>query len=450
MAEVIEMIQLSPTMEEGVLVMWLKQKGDSIAAGDLIAEVETDKATMEMESFFDGVILEVFAEAGDAVPVGGPLAIVGEAGEDVADLVAELRSAPPKGLSAPAGLSSASSPPGPPSAGAPAPPLSGSPQLPEAEAPVASPTAGAASSPGTEPPPSRARRSDGRVLSSPLARKIAAERGVDIGDVVGTGPAGRVVRRDVEAWEPAAASVRPSGAAAARPARLEAQTVRLSQMRKAIARNLTEAWKAPAFSLTREVDMARSLAFRAEVNSAFERDGTGRKLSVNDLIVKACGMALAAVPDMNVAYAGDALVMYPHADIGVAVAIDGGLITPVIRSVEQKTLTAISAESRSLAERARAKKLQPDEFTGATFSISNLGMYGVDHFGAVLNPPAAGILAVGQTRRVPIVSEDLSFAVGQRMSITLTCDHRAVDGATGATFLQYVARYLESPPLMLV
>ena len=298
--------------------------------------------------------------------------------------------------------------------------------------------------PSATPEPSRG---DGRVLSSPLARKLAEDKGVDVADISGSGPQGRVIKRDVEGL-----SVGRGAAAAAGGLLLprgEERSERLSQMRKAIAKNLQVAWQAPAFMLTREIAMDSAMALRAEVNRGLAEDDSGIKISVNDLVIKACARALIDVPAMNSAFEGDSIRLYGAADIGVAVALEGGLITPVVRRAEAKTLSQIAVESRSLAIRARDKKLRPEEFQGATFSISNLGMFGIDHFTAVLNPPAAGILAVGQTRKIPVVNDDGTVGVGARMTVTLTCDHRAVDGAVGARFLQRFARYMETPSLML-
>jgi pyruvate dehydrogenase E2 component (dihydrolipoamide acetyltransferase) len=426
-ADIIEMIQLSPTMEEGVLVEWLKKEGDAVEEGEVIAEIETDKATMEMESFYDGTVLKLLVAVGDAAAVGTALAIVGEPGEDISALLA---SATGGGSAAPAAPE------------------------PAAAAPAPAPAAPAAA-PATAPAPAPTVDDGQRVRSSPLARKIAAERGIDVRLVTGTGPAGRIVKRDVEAFVAPAAAAQPAAApAAAAPVAvpvvasgLEGETVRLSQMRKAIAKNLSVAWQAPAFMLTREIAMDAAMAFRKQLNAALAADDAG-KVSVNDLIIKACGKALIDVPEMNAAFQGDELLLYKTADIGVAVAVDGGLITPIVRRTEQKSLIAIAAESRELAGKARDKKLEPHEYSGSSFSISNLGMFGIDHFTAVLNPPAAGILAVGQTKRVPVVDADGELSVGQRMTVTLTCDHRAVDGAVGAVFLQRFARYMETPLLL--
>ena len=448
MAEVVEMIQLSPTMEEGVLAQWNAKEGDTVSAGDVIAEVETDKATMDMESFFDGVVLKILVSAGDAVPIGAAMAIVGEAGEDISALLAEIEAG---GGAAGGGAPEGGSGDGGGSAGGAADAAG--------DAETDSLPAVGAAEPG-EPTSPQAASAGGRVLASPMARRIAAEKGVDLSQVHGSGPQGRVVKRDVESFVPSAAVTASvtavsskSTAAAFVPsyggARAEDRIEPLSQMRKAIAKNLQTAWQAPAFMLTRDIAMDAVMANRKALNTALAEDDAGIKVSVNDFIIKAAARALMDVPAMNSAYEGDNIRLYGSADIGMAVALDGGLITPIVRNAESKTLTHIAAEAKSLALRARDRKLKPDEFTGATFSISNLGMFGIDHFTAVLNPPAAGILAVGATRKTPVVNDAGELAVGLRMSVTLTCDHRAVDGAVGAQFLIRFARYMESPTLML-
>ena len=420
MADFVQLIQLSPTMEEGLIVSWSKKPGDKISTGDIIAEVETDKATMEMESYFDGILLEIFVPAGSTAKVGTALAVIGKAGESYSIPGA----APAKAAAAPAAAPS-------PTAAAPAP----------AAAPVAT----------------------GRLLSSPLARKVAQEAGVAIETLQGSGPAGRIIRRDVEAAATAPVAAAPAAPRAATPAPAprstqpgairtapEGRVEPLSQMRKAISRNLTAAWTAPAFTLTREVAMEATLAARQQVNEALAAQKSDTKVSVNDFVVAAAARALRDVPEMNAAYVEETLHLYDSVDIGIAVAIEGGLITPVIRDADRKGLRALAEEAKALAERGRNKKLAPHEFTGATFSISNLGMFGIDHFTAVLAPPAAGILAVGRTRAIPVVDAKQNLVVGQRMNVTITCDHRAVDGAVGARFLQRFAAYLESPALLLL
>jgi len=442
MAEVIEMIQLSPTMEEGKLVKWMKSEGDTIDAGDVIAEVETDKANMDMESFYDGTILKILVAEGASLAVGVAMAVVGEPDEDITELLATLSSK--SGGDAPSGHTGA----GP----------SESLEAPAAENPaVETDEPAVGESAAAAPPPESEEANAGRLRSSPLARKLAEHAGIQLRDVKGSGPAGRIIKRDVEAYveagatssspstqAPARSSASPPAAAGAQEGRL----VALSPMRKSIAKNLSVAWQAPAFMLTREIAMDRAVALRAELNEGLVANGRG-KVSLNDFVIKAAGRALVDCPEMNVAFQQDGLVMYDRADVGVAVAVDGGLITPIIRGAESASLSDIATQMRSLAERARAKKLAPEEYTGSTFSVSNLGMFGIDHFTAVLNPPAAGILAVGAVAQKPIVRDDGTIGVGARMNVTLTCDHRAVDGAIGATFLQHLVRYLEQPLMML-
>lgn len=445
MAEVVEMIQLSPTMEEGVLIEWLVNEGDEVSTGDLIAEIETDKASMEMESFFDGVLLKKLLEEGQSAKVGVALAIIGEKGEDISGLLAELESGSSGAQTADAQTADSKGGDSKPDDSSKDTSAKNDDEQDEKES-------GAQDREATP-----AQREGDRLLASPVAKRIAEEEGIDLRELSGSGPAGRIVKRDVEeALERSEASkaASPTKTAATATATsesvsAEAERVPLSQMRKAIARNLIEAWKAPAFMLTRTVVMDRALALRKDVNEALEAGERGVKVSVNDLIIRASALALLDVPEMNVGYDGDALLQFPHADIGVAVAIEGGLITPIVRAAEDKTLSTIAASVRDLAERARNKKLKPEEYTGASFSISNLGMFDIDHFTAVLNPPGAGILAVGKTREVATFNENGDVVPQLEMAVTLTCDHRAVDGATGARFLQRFAHYLEQPLSML-
>ncbi|MEZ4461059.1 MAG: pyruvate dehydrogenase complex dihydrolipoamide acetyltransferase [bacterium] len=415
MAEVITMLALSPTMDEGTLVEWLKKEGDKVAEGELIAEIETDKATMEMESFHEGVLLKLLASKGDALPVGAPLAIIGEKGEDVSDLVASLKGG--KG--------------GAPAAATPQPAAS----EPAAPAPAAKTEAAAPQS-----------SDDARVKASPVARKMAAEAGLSLSTVSGSGPAGRIVMKDVEA-----ALSKPSAARnEVAPAATEATNVPLSQMRKTIARRLVEVWTTtPHFYLTAEFDMGRAMAQRKQINSELAAIGSDVKISVNDMIIKACALALQRYPKMNVSFQGDHLVQYADVHVGVAVAVEDGLITPVIRDANRKSLSAIATDVRELAGRAREKRLKPNEYSGGTFSISNLGMFGIDEFSAIINPPEAAILACGAVQDVPVVV-DGQLAVGTRMRVTLSCDHRAIDGATGAEFLLELRKLLENPLLLLL
>lgn len=446
MAEIIEMIQLSPTMDAGILVEWLKKEGDSVQVGDLIAEVETDKTTMEMESFYDGTILRILAAEGSSVNVGKPLAIIGEPGEDIDALVqtlAQNASAAPTAAAKEPTTAPSTTP-------AAATPAAATPVAVIAGATPAQASASAASEP--------LRQEGERILSSPVARRVAQENQLSLDTVHGSGPAGRIIKRDVEAALHAGATS-SAKEAAPRPARSDApitaqqerSSAALSPMRKAIARNTTEAWKIPAFMLTRTIRMDSALAFRREINASLQRAGHDTGISVNDLIIKASALALRDLPEVNVAFQDDALVQYAQSRIGVAVAIEGGLLTPVVENAEARTLRSIAEEVRELAARAKAKKLSPDAYSNASFSISNLGMFGIDHFTAVLNPPGAAILAVGQSKRVLVPDDsERGFHEEQQMSVTLTCDHRALDGAVGAQWLQRFAAYLEEPLTLVV
>lgn len=440
MADVITMLALSPTMDEGTLAEWTKSEGDTIAEGEVLAEVETDKATMEMESFFEGTILKLLVKPGDAVPVGAPIAVVGEEGEDISEVLAEFDTG-----EIAADQVSEEGEGG--ATGAPAPPSGTGDGGIEAEPTELAPAAEAQTSVGAS---AEAR---GRIKASPLAKRIAEEQSVDLAALEGSGPGGRIIKRDIErAVEQGVAGQRQARrAATVQPVAEAAQVteVPLSQMRKTIARRLQEAWAAPHFMLTMDIDMARTMALRKEVNAQFKDAGIEAKLSVNDFIVKACAVALKHYPKMNVAFQGDHIAQHDAAHVSVAVATDEGLITPVVRHADQKTLRQISAEVRDMATRAQDKRLKPEEYTGGTFSVSNLGMYGIDHFTAVLNPPQAGILACGAVKKEPVVEGD-ALVVGTRMKVTLSCDHRAVDGATGAEYLQELKRLLENPMLMMV
>jgi pyruvate dehydrogenase E2 component (dihydrolipoamide acetyltransferase) len=409
MAEIVRMLALSPTMEEGLLVRWTKAEGESIEEGEIIAEVETDKAAMEMESFFDGTVIKLLVQPGSGVRVGEAMAIIGEPGEDISGLLEEPTSAPATEGPAPEAVAPAAA--------------------------VAAPPAPIAQTPVTTD----------RVFSSPVARKIAAEHGLDVASIAGSGPSGRVVKRDVE---DAVASGVARRSAALTPAPADAR-VSLTPMRKAIARRMTESWTtAPLFALQMEIDMGPAMAMRKELNAALAASDTGMKVSVNDMIIKACALALREVPTMNVGWGGDHIVQFGGVHIGVAVAIEGGLITPVVRDADRISLTAISTAVKDLATRARAKKLAPEEYSGSTFSISNLGMYGISRFQAIINPPEAGILAAGAVQKRPIV-QDGEVVPGTRMDVTLSVDHRSADGAIGAEFLQALKRLLERPLLLM-
>lgn len=436
MAEVMEMLALSPTMSEGTLGEWRKREGDLVAEGEVIAEVETDKATMEMESFYGGTILKLLAAPGQTVTVGEPLAIIGKPGEDIAQLLA--------GMGKGGGAAAAPSAPSAPSAPAVQPAAPEAVVVAAAPAPVATPEGG-------------------RLKASPLARRIAKEQGLELAVLNGSGPGGRIVRRDVEeamarpkaaASAPVPAPAPPASAAlpvaGIVPTEVPGTQQPLSQMRKTIARRLAQSWQSvPHFYLTMDVDMAPAMAQREQINQQLKSAGLDVKVSVNDLIIKACAVALERYPKVNVAFQGDYVVQYDEVNIGVAVAVDDGLVTPSVTKANTKGLATIAREARDLALRARERKLRPEEFTSHTFSISNLGMYGIENFQAVINPPDAAILACGAVQQVPVVI-DGQLAVGTRMKMTLSCDHRAVDGATGSEFLLKVKELLEHPVLLLV
>jgi pyruvate dehydrogenase E2 component (dihydrolipoamide acetyltransferase) len=477
------MPKLSDAMETGKVIKWLKKEGDVIKGGDIIVEVETDKANVELEAFGSGVLRKVVVEEGGQVPVGDLIAVIAEPADDIGAVVASAPSAPapPKPTSAPASGGS-SKPADIPPAAAPGPvphtetyksapatervvpltPESG-PSRPQPPGPppatlvAAAPTGPrlvASGAPASAPP------AGGRVKASPLAKKVAAQAGVDLSRLQGSGPGGRIIRADVEAAltaapaAPAKAAAGPSAAPApARapfviPARPESEyeDVPLTPMRATIAKRMPMS-KAPVphFYVTSAVGMDRAWELRAELNAL---DGNP-KVSVNDLVIRACALALLKHPGVNASLQGSAIRQYHRAHIGLAVALEGGLITPVLRDCDVKPLVQIAVEARDLAERARAGKLRASEIAGATFSISNLGMFDVEEFSAIINPPEGAILAVGSVLEKPVVV-DGALAVGRRMKMTLSCDHRAMDGAMGARFLQDVKRLLEEPLRLLL
>jgi pyruvate dehydrogenase E2 component (dihydrolipoamide acetyltransferase) len=442
MANIIEMPKLSDTMTVGTLVKWLKKEGDAVKTGDILAEVETDKATMELESFFDGTLLSVFVKAGDQVPLGAPLCAIGKPGEKVdapASKAPEAAASPPK---------EAAAQPSPAPAPAPEAKQSPAPEAKQAPMPEAKPAAAPA------PAPAAAAQQGGRVKISPLARKIAEEKGINPAGITGSGPGGRIVRADVLSAAAGggnkASAVTPSGASpgmAQGPVQ-EDKVVQVSNIRGIIAKRLLESkTQIPHFYLDVEVDAGPLLDLRAQLNSALEKDGV--KLSVNDFILKASAEALRRVPAVNCSWEGTAIRHHPAAHVSFAVAIDDGLITPVIRDAHMKSIFAISTEAKALGKRARDKKLAPAEFTGGTFCVSNLGMMGIDRFSAIINPPNAAILAVGTTVKKPVVKDD-QIVIGQRMTLTLSADHRVVDGAVGATYLSAIRELLEKPALLLI
>lgn len=455
MATKVHMEALSPTMEEGQVVAWLKGEGDPVAQGDVLAEIETDKATMELVARGDGVLRAVFAGEGDVVPVGEVIAVIAGTDEEIAALTAEAWSGGGKAAATTAPTAAtvpASSPP---------PLLSASVQdsAPEASAPKVPAEVPA------EPPAAPAPAPTARIKASPVARRLARELEVELGAIAGSGPGGRVVKRDVEAAAQAAAEaapaapraqrvttfdVVPSFAADARPGAPvpDFEDVPLTQMRKTVARRLVESLgPVPHFFLTVDVDMGRAIEARARVNELLAADGG--KASLNDLVIKAVAAALARHPECNAWWQGDRIRRFNRVHVGVAVAVPDGLITPVIRDAHAKGLAQIGAEVRELAGRAREKRLQPHEYTGSTFSISNLGMFGIDEFTAVINPPEAGILAVGAVEERPVVI-DGQVVPRPRMRLTMSCDHRAIDGAQGARFLATLKTFLEEPAAILL
>ncbi len=456
MATKVHMEALSPTMEEGQVVTWLKGEGDPVAQGDVLAEIETDKATMELVARGDGVLRAVFAGEGDVVPVGEVIAVIAGADEEIAALTAEAWSG---------GGKAAATVPAP----SPEPPVSVPPTSAAAAAqppvPQATPPQPPAPEVPAEPPAVPAPTATARVKASPVARRLARELEVELGAIAGSGPGGRVVKRDVEAAAqaaaeagPAAPSVQPVATAGAAPsfaadARPGApvpdfEDVPLTQMRKTVARRLVESLgPVPHFFLTVDVDMGRAMEARARVNELLAADGG--KASLNDLVIKAVAAALARHPECNAWWQGDRIRRFNRVHVGVAVAVPDGLITPVIRDAHAKGLAQIGTEVRELAGRAREKRLQPHEYTGSTFSISNLGMFGIDEFTAVINPPEAGILAVGAVEEKPVVI-DGQVVPRPRMRLTMSCDHRAIDGAQGARFLATLKAFLEEPAAILL
>ena len=422
MATNILMPALSPTMEEGTLAKWLVKEGDEVSSGDLLAEIETDKATMEFEAVEEGIVGKLLiAEGTEGVKVNTPIAVMLDEGEDAGAAVVEAAASAPTADAAPAPV--------------------------EATAPTPAPAAPVAN--------------DGaRVFASPLARRIAAEKGLDLATLTGSGPRGRIVKADVVNATAAPAPTPAAAPAATAPASPGADQVKkmfdgrnfeevtLDGMRKTIAARLTEAKSTiPHFYLRRDIQIDALLKFRADLNKGLEEKGV--KLSVNDFIIKASANALQDVPDCNAVWAGDRILKLEPSDVAVAVAIEGGLFTPVLKDAHQKTLSTLSVEMKDLAARAKTRKLAPHEYQGGSFAISNLGMFGISNFDAVINPPHGSILAVGAGEKKPVVNADGEISVSTVMSVTLSVDHRVIDGALGAQFLAAIKGYLENPISML-
>jgi pyruvate dehydrogenase E2 component (dihydrolipoamide acetyltransferase) len=417
MAEIIYMPKLSDTMTEGVVAEWTKKVGDKVSNGEVLAEIETDKATMEFESFYDGVLLYIGVEKGKAAPVNAILAIIGAEGEDISALLVkeETASAAPEVKTAPS----------------PAP-------VQETKTVVAPIVAAPINTPAAVPS-----NSNGRVFASPLAKKIAEDKGIDINTVAGTGEAGRIVKRDVDHHIPYSPAERSFSAA---PVGVESFTdENVSQMRKTIARRLAESkFTAPHFYLTLEIDMDNAIKARKSMNLV-----EGVKVSFNDMVVKAVAMSLKQHPAINSSWLGDVIRRNHHVNIGIAVAVEDGLLVPVVRFADTKGLTQIGAEVKVFAQKAKDKKLQPADWEGNTFTISNLGMFGIESFTAIVNPPDACILAVGGIKEVPVVKNG-QVVPGNVMKVTLSCDHRVVDGASGSAFLQTFKGFMENPVNMLL
>ncbi len=452
--------KLSPTMEEGTIVKWSKKEGDAVKVGDVLAEIETDKANMEMEALGAGILRKILVPAGGKAPVGALIGVIADANEDIAAVLAQAQAAapPPPAQAPPAPPAAAPGPkPAPPVAAPPAPAPGPPAPPPVPPRPAAPPLPPAAPTPAAAPPAASVvplsasgGKADGRLKASPLARAMAARENVPLAEVAGSGPGGRIVKRDIETYVASPRPARPAAAAAAPsvvpfPSVAARTELPLSSMRKTIAKRLSEsAFTAPHFYVTVEIDMGAAVALREQLLK-----GENVKVSFNDLVVKACARALTRFPMVNASWGGDKIVTHGEVHVGVAVAIPDGLITPVVRNADQKSVLAIATEVKDLAARARDKKLRPEEYMGSTFTISNLGMFDVEAFTAIINPPDSAILAVGAVRKVPVVAGD-ALAVGHRMKVTLSSDHRVVDGAIAAQFLAEVRRLLENPVSLLV
>ncbi|MEQ8745301.1 pyruvate dehydrogenase complex dihydrolipoamide acetyltransferase [Pyruvatibacter sp.] len=442
---------LSPTMEEGTLAKWLVKEGDTVASGDVIAEIETDKATMEVEAVDEGTIGKLLVDEGtEGVEINKPIAVILEDGEDESDLDGfdtGGSDTKPKASPEPSNSEKAQASPD------------------KKDAKTERPSEGSSDvTPKAGKVPEAPRKDGDRVFASPLARRIAADKGIDLASLDGSGPHGRIVKADVES---ASSGKKPAGDTAPKKASSSSggpvgslpdprlyydegtyEEVPLDGMRKSIAKRLTQSkQEIPHYYLTIDCNLDEVLRVRKQLNTAGEADGI--KISVNDFIIRASALALMRVPDCNVSYAGDALLKHKHADIGVAVALDGGLITPIVKAADTKGLAQISAEVKDLAARAKDKKLKPSDYEGGSFSISNLGMFGIRNFTAVINPPQSAIMAVGAGEERPVVKNG-SLASATMMTVTLSCDHRAIDGALGAKLLQAFKVFIEDPVTMLL
>jgi pyruvate dehydrogenase E2 component (dihydrolipoamide acetyltransferase) len=420
MPKYIEMPKLSDTMSEGTLLKWRKKEGDKVETGDVIAEVETDKATMEMEAFDDGILHKLLIKEGEKVAIGSQIAVLLRKGEQ--------------------------------------PPADGAAPVSQAEAPSATTKKESvpAQAPASAPAPAKAAATGGRVKASPLAKKIAGSKGVDLGGLTGSGPGGRIVAKDVEG-APVGRGAAPAASAPASvpaipptPAGPGDQRIPLSGMRRVIAdRLLASKTQLPHFYLNIEVDAAPLMKARGELNAVTEASG-GPKFTVNDFVLKAVIAAAVKVPAVNASFAGDAIIQYGNVNLSVAVAVEEGLVTPVVREAQKKSLREISEAVKDLAGRARSKKLKPEEYQGGTVTVSNLGAYGIESFSAIINPPQAMIISVGAIVKKPVVGPNDQIVVGQRMSVGLSADHRVVDGAVGATYLAELRKFIENPTLMLL
>jgi pyruvate dehydrogenase E2 component (dihydrolipoamide acetyltransferase) len=439
MATTVIMPKLSPTMEEGQLARWLKKEGDSVTSGEPLAEVDTDKATMEMQALTSGVLRKILINEGESAPLGQVIAIVGTADEDISDLLAKAAAAPTAVKSTPPVEKADAAPPADTSA-----PVAAKAKE-EVAATATTPVVPSAEGNGKQGEVT-AVSSTGRLIVSPLAARMAAEAGVDLRSLSGSGPGGRIIKRDIEAAIAPKLRAVPSPQSPTLAGASPFHDEPASEMRKVIARRLVSSiGPVPHFFLTSEIEMDRAVEMRRDINKLDPE----LKLSINDLIIKVAAAALTQHPAVNASFQEKVIRYYERADIGVAVAIEDGLITPIIRSADRKSLSEIAAEVRDLADRARVRKLRPEEYTGATFSISNLGMLGIDEFTAVINPPEGAILAVGAVTPKPVV-RDNEIVIRQMMRVTMSCDHRVIDGATGAKFLQTFKRILENPLYLVV